>query len=138
MKTMPMAVLFIVLLILPIRATAQDPVTTNAGKYIVVFENERVRVLEYRDRPGDKSLIHEHPDSVVYNVAAAKRRFFLPDGKTADAELKAGQVIWNNAGKHAGENIGTTDTHALIIELKQSPDELTLHWVVQVLGSAKT
>jgi hypothetical protein len=116
-----LSTVLIVLLILPVLATAQDPVTTNPGKYVVIFENERVRVLEYRDRPGDKSLMHEHPDSVVYNVAPAKRRFVFLDGKTAEAELKPGQVIWNNAGKHAGENIGTTGTHAVIIELKQSP-----------------
>jgi hypothetical protein len=30
-----------------------DPVLTNPGLYSVVMENERVRVLEYRDRPGD-------------------------------------------------------------------------------------
>jgi len=29
----------------------------------VLFENERVRVLEYRDRPGDQSSLHEHPDT---------------------------------------------------------------------------
>jgi beta-alanine degradation protein BauB len=118
-KILALAPVLVVLLIVPLFAVAQDPVKTNPGKYVVVFENERVRVLEYRDRPGDKSLMHEHPDSVVYNVAPAKRRFSFPDGKTVDAELKGGQVIWNNAGKHGGENTGTTDTHAIIVELKQ-------------------
>jgi hypothetical protein len=28
-----------------------DPTTTDPDKYKVVFENDRVRVLEYRDRP---------------------------------------------------------------------------------------
>jgi len=122
MKTIQTALLLIVLLILPVFAIAQDAVKTNPGKYIVVFENERVRVLEYRDRPGDKSLMHEHPDSVVYILAPGKRRFFFPDGKTADVELKAaGQVIWNKAGKHGGENTGSAETHVLIVELKQTP-----------------
>jgi beta-alanine degradation protein BauB len=30
----------------------RDPVVTDPDKYRVVFENERVRVLEYLDSPG--------------------------------------------------------------------------------------
>jgi hypothetical protein len=43
----------------------QDPVKTDGDKYKVVFENERVRILAYRDDPGDKTLMHAHPDFVV-------------------------------------------------------------------------
>ena len=32
-----------------------DPMTTDPDKYSVVFENERVRVLEYRDGPGARA-----------------------------------------------------------------------------------
>ena len=31
-----------------------DPVETNPEHYRVIFENERVRVLEYTDNPGDR------------------------------------------------------------------------------------
>lgn len=43
---------------------AEDPTTTNPELYKTVFENDRVRVLEYRDKPGDRTLPHSHPDSV--------------------------------------------------------------------------
>lgn len=42
-----------------------DPVVANPKLYRVVFENERVRVLEYRDEPGDRTVPHSHPDSVM-------------------------------------------------------------------------
>jgi hypothetical protein len=32
-----------------------DPTSTDPTLYRVVFENDRVRVLEYRDRPGDRT-----------------------------------------------------------------------------------
>ena len=32
-----------------------DPALTNPDHYTVVFENDRVRVLEYRDEPGDRT-----------------------------------------------------------------------------------
>jgi hypothetical protein len=98
---------------------AQDPVKTDSDKYKVVLENERVRVLEYRDKPGDKTTMHTHPDFVVVSRSAFKRRLILPGGKTAEREFKAGDVMWSDAQLHIGENIGDTDTHVLIIELRE-------------------
>jgi hypothetical protein len=98
---------------------AQDPVKTDSDKYKVVLDNERVRVLEYRDKPGDKTTMHAHPDFVVVSRSAFKRRLILPGGKTAEREFKSGDVMWSDAQSHIGENIGDTDTHVLIIELKE-------------------
>ena len=41
-----------------------DAVTTDPDKYKVIFENDRVRVFDYTDKPGDKTKMHHHPDSV--------------------------------------------------------------------------
>lgn len=57
-----------------------DPVETNPDHYKVAFENDRVRVLEYADSPGDRTT----------------------------------------AQQHHGENIGDTETHVLLVELKDS------------------
>ncbi|NKX50241.1 cytoplasmic protein, partial [Arthrobacter deserti] len=42
-----------------------DPVTTDPDHYRVVLENDRVRVLEFTDQPGDKTNVHRHPDSLM-------------------------------------------------------------------------
>lgn len=104
-------------------STAQDPLRTESEQYRLVFENERIRILEARDKPGQKSAMHSHPASAVYVFAPFKRRFTFPDGKTAEVETKAGDVIWHEALRHAGENVGTTDTHVLIFELKEGPSQ---------------
>jgi hypothetical protein len=36
----------------------------NPELYKVIFENDRVRVLEYKDGPGDRTKPHGHPYSV--------------------------------------------------------------------------
>jgi len=41
--------------LLSFNALAHDPVVTDGDKYKVLLENDRVRVLEYRDRPGEKT-----------------------------------------------------------------------------------
>lgn len=99
---------------------AADPLVTDADKYRLRIENERVRVLEYHDQPGDKTNMHEHPDFVLYALNAFKRKLTFPDGKTVSREFKAGDVIFMKGQTHIGENIGDTDTNVVIVELKQS------------------
>ncbi len=97
-----------------------DPVETNPNHYRVVFENERTRVLEYTDRPGDRTTPHEHPDSVMYTLSSFERRLVHGD-QTRDVKMEAGRVNWVAAQEHAGENIGDTPSHSLFIELKGGP-----------------
>jgi len=103
-------------------ARAQDPVVTDSDKYSVRVENERVRVLEYHDQPGQKTILHHHPDFVLYALSPFKRRLTFADGKTVSREFKPGDVVFMKAQDHIGENIGSTETHVIIVELKQAPD----------------
>lgn len=95
----------------------QDPVVTNPDLYRVVMENDHVRVLEYRDHPGDRTTPHGHPDSVMLTLSGFRRRLHQ-GGRSADVSLEPGQVRWLDAQEHAGENIGETDTHVIFVELK--------------------
>jgi hypothetical protein len=53
---------------------AADPAEVASNVYTIMFENERVRLLEARLAPGDSSAMHGHPDYVVYNLAKGKVR----------------------------------------------------------------
>lgn len=100
-----------------------DPAVTNPDHYKVVFENERVRVLEYRDEPGDKTTLHEHPDSVMYTLSTFRRRLYSASGDTRDVEIQAGMTGWLPAQRHAGHNIGDTETRVIFVELKEGSRE---------------
>ncbi|GAA2616181.1 cupin domain-containing protein [Paractinoplanes durhamensis] len=95
-----------------------DPTVTDPSLYKVVFENDRVRVLEYRDEPGDRTHPHRHPDSVMVTLSAFHRRVTAGD-RSAEVELAAGESRWLAAQEHVGENIGDTPTHSIFIELKE-------------------
>ena len=97
-----------------------DPTTTDPDKYKVIFENERVRVLEYRDQPGQKTQPHEHPDSVMYTLSSFERRLVGENDEIREVSLSAGEVRWLDAQVHSGENIGDSPTHVLFVELKDS------------------
>ena len=96
---------------------SMDPVVTNPEHYRIVFENDRVRVLEYTDQPGDVTTPHQHPDSVMYTLSSFRRRLVSGDvGR--EVELEAGAANWLPAQIHHGENIGDTATHVIFVELK--------------------
>ena len=97
---------------------AGDPVETNPALYRVVMENERVRVLEYQDRPGDRTTPHRHPDSVMLTLTSFRRRLIAGDRST-DVELEPGATRWLAAQEHAGENIGETETRVIFVALKE-------------------
>lgn len=102
----------------------RDPTTTNPDLYHVLFENDRVRVLEYRDVPGDQTQPHHHPDSVLCALSDFTRRISTDD-HPIEVGLSTGEVRWMSAQEHTGENIGQTPTHAIIVELKEPAGALT-------------
>ena len=85
----------------------------------LMMENERVRVFSVRFKPGQKTIMHSHPDNVVYALNAGKLKIILPDNKSNEVNLKAGQAIWMEAGQHAVENPGKTEVNNIVIELKK-------------------
>jgi hypothetical protein len=78
--------------------------------------NDRIRVLEYKDRPGDNTTPHLHPDSVMYTPSSFNRRL-ASGGREVDVKIDAGR--WLDAQQHSGPNIGDTETHVIFVELKE-------------------
>lgn len=95
-----------------------DPTVSNPDLYKVIFENDEVRVLEYKDKPGDKTMPHNHPTSVMYTLSSFRRRLQAGD-KNVKLEKAKGEASWLPAQRHIGENIGDTDTHVIFVELKK-------------------
>jgi beta-alanine degradation protein BauB len=99
-----------------------DPTQTDPDKYKVVFENDRVRVLEYRDEPGQRTQPHDHPDSVMVTLSGFDRRLVGAEGETRDVTLEPAAVRWLDAQTHSGENIGETPTHVIFVELMEGTE----------------
>lgn len=97
---------------------AREAAEAAPNVYTVLFENERVRLLEARVKPGDSSPIHSHPNYLVYSLGDSKVTFTSASGDSVDVELKAGQTMWREAEEHSAKNPGSTDVVALLFELK--------------------
>ena len=97
---------------------AADPVDVDPKHYKVEFENDRVRVLRIKYGPHEKSVMHEHPNAVAVFLTNGDGKFTLPDGKTRDMVMKAGNAVWTPAGQHLPENIGDKPFELILVELK--------------------
>ena len=97
---------------------SEDPLIVAPAHYKVRFENDRVRVLEGFDAPGEKIAMHGHPDTLMVALSPFKRKLTLGSGRVIETESKPGDVRWMPAQSHAGENTGSTETRALFIEFK--------------------
>ena len=97
---------------------AKDAAEAAQNVYTVLFENDRVRLLEARVKPGDSSSMHAHPNYLVYSLGDSKVTFTEPSGQSIDVDLKAGQAMWREAEEHSANNPGSTDVVALLFELK--------------------
>jgi quercetin dioxygenase-like cupin family protein len=96
-----------------------DPVKVDAKHYKVEFENESVRVLRINYGPGEKSVMHYHPNSVAVFLTEGKTRMTTPDGKSEDMPGKAGAASWTPAGSHLPQNVGDKKFEVLLVELKK-------------------
>ena len=95
-----------------------DPAKLAVDAYKVVLENDQVRLLEVRAKPGTKIPVHAHPAYVAYAVTDMKAEFVDETGKTQQVDEKAGETIWKEPETHA-VTVQSADAQVLVIELKQ-------------------
>ncbi len=97
---------------------AQDPVLEHPDFFKVLLENDRVRVIDDLVPAGAKVGMHSHPEYVVYPLSSYRMKFTFPDGTTRIVDVQQGNARYVPGMVHAEENIGDTDGHALLIEIK--------------------
>ncbi len=96
-----------------------DPVKVDPKHYKVEFENESVRVLRIHYGPGEKSVMHFHPNNVAVYLTDGTVRMGTPGGKSVDAPFKAKGVAWAAAGDHLPQNIGSQPMEVVVVEMKK-------------------
>jgi beta-alanine degradation protein BauB len=101
-------------------ALAQDAPAAAPRSFRVVLENDRVRVLEYKSRPGFGVCgegMHSHPDHVTVSLTGAKLKV-VEHGQAGFKDIPPGTVFFAPAEVHSAEIIGGFGTRTYIIELK--------------------
>lgn len=102
-----------------------DGVTVAPNNHKVIFENEKVRVLETTIPAGEITPLHSHLRSTVMYVVS-RSHFIRRDenGETMrdtrlDPDFELHKVLFSESTpKHTLENIGTNDLVVIGVELK--------------------
>ena len=119
MKAINAFIIFVVVMLVSSNLVfAQDAAKVAPDKVKVLLDNDKVRVLDFKLKPGESTGMHSHPNYVIYFLADGKMLTTLPDGKTSEMDVKAGDTGWSDAITHNNKNIGKTESHAIVVELK--------------------
>lgn len=100
---------------------AQDAAKVSPRTYKVVFEDDRVRVLEYVSKPGLGVCgqgRHYHPAHLTMQLTDLKIKVTEENGGSKTADVPAGRMFASPAEWHTTENIGAGAARAYIVEYK--------------------
>ena len=94
----------------------RHPTQTAPEVSKVLFENERVRVVELNVKKGTKLGMHKHPAYFAYAVTPFDYKSTSEGGKTERRKVKKSGVDWSEGESHSVEFMAPA--RALVVELK--------------------
>lgn len=105
---------------------AHDAMKAATEHHKRILENEWVRVLETRIRPGERTEIHSHPWPAVQYVLSFSDfiRFdaegkVLVDSRSMATKPAPGAALWSPpVPRHYIQNVGRTDLLVIAVEIK--------------------
>jgi hypothetical protein len=105
-----------------------DAVVAAPEFHSVLFEDERVRVLDGRVKPGEIVPVHTHRwAGVLYILGSSDFVRRDPDGvvlfdtRVSGTPPSLGAASWGMPlTPHSFENVGSTDFHTLTVEMKDT------------------
>ena len=130
MKTVKKTLMWFSLVFIGLGTTglqAQDAVKADPEHYKVEFENEQVRVLRIQYGPGEKSVMHHHPDAVAIMLTESNGLMTLPDGSMIEDKNKAGTAMFTPESTHLPQNNGSEPMELILVELKTCKDKMHEH-----------
>ncbi len=103
-----------------------DAVIAAPEQHQVIFENERVRVLDTRIKPGEKVPVHAHAwSSVTCFLSVGDFMRYDAEGnveldsRTVGLNVAPGAVMWlPPLAPHSAENVGDGEIRGITVELK--------------------
>ena len=85
----------------------------------VLFENDKVRVVEGTFRPGDEGISATLPFRVIRVLKGGTMQYTYADGKTEKIEWKAGDVKALEPVAAAPKNVGKSTFVVFVVFLKE-------------------
>ena len=103
-----------------------DAMIAAPDHHEILLENDRVRVLDSRVKPGGATPIHTHRWPAVLQIVGTSDFVRCdPEGKVvfdsreSEMVMEAGQTVWSPPlGPHFVRNVGENEIRVISIEIK--------------------
>jgi hypothetical protein len=83
-----------------------------------LLENERVRVIEMKFKPGDQAAGVSSPNRFVYALTDGSLTFAPPGKRPYELSFSAGEALWLPSESTATINDNEKEVRALVVEFK--------------------
>lgn len=98
---------------------ALDAAKMDPLHYKVIHDSLGIRILEVTYKPGESSMMHAHPDLVVYAVEGGTVEMTAKDGTKQINEMKKGMTLLNAGTEHTPRNVGKTTMKLILFEVNR-------------------
>jgi quercetin dioxygenase-like cupin family protein len=96
-----------------------DAAKVSSKTHKVLFENDKVRVLEVTIQPGEKEPIHTHPYKSITIIEKPSRLKYYDEQGNLINEIEVEGVSWlEPVGLHSAENVGNSEFKGYRVEMK--------------------
>jgi beta-alanine degradation protein BauB len=99
------------------RALSQDKTPPPAATK-VLLDNEKMKVVEVRYKPGAVNKMQARPPRAIYYFTDSREKITTADGKTMERNLKAGEAVWRDQETTEVTNGGKKDVRLIVIAPK--------------------
>jgi quercetin dioxygenase-like cupin family protein len=107
-------------------STQLDAMLAAPEHHDVLVENPRVRILDTKLAPGERTPVHEHQWSAALYILSwsdfirySPSGEVLVDSRSFPEQPQAGQALWSAAlPPHYVHNIGSSVLHIIAVEVK--------------------
>ena len=82
----------------------------------VLFENDRISVLDFKFKKGDSTPMHSHPPNYVYALKTGRFNTISLDGQLITVEMKQGESSFIDGNTHSVQYLPSGEL--LQVELK--------------------
>jgi catechol 2,3-dioxygenase-like lactoylglutathione lyase family enzyme len=105
-----------------------DALIAAPEQHTLIFENDRVRVLDTRIAPGARTPVHTHQWPAAHHVVGSSafvrrddKDVVLIDTRVTGTTAAPGAVLWGEPlAPHTLENVGAALLHIVSVEIKHS------------------
>ncbi|MEJ7768460.1 MAG: cupin domain-containing protein [Chitinophagaceae bacterium] len=101
---------------------SQSVTTISPVLYKALADTLNMRVLEGTYKPGDSSIMHGHPDFVLYVLEGSTAELTSVEGNKQNIEFKKGMAVILPATTHSAKNIGKSTLRLVVVEVNRPRD----------------